>query len=1123
MKNLIRNLSLLSVLLFILVVQAKAQHLAGVYDDTLIPPLQDNKQTLLEVLDRLEGKYAIIFDYDPQLINKKMVEQELLDKLEQSKNVEEMLKDLLKPLDLHYEKYSNNSFLIYSTLKPLQQIPEKTSDPSVRSPGNIELMERLGSSMHQIRYVQQNISGKVTDGESGEPLPGVNILAKGTTVGTVSDADGNYRLTVSDEVRTLVFSSIGYISEEVAINSQTNIDLALMPDIQSLSEVVVVGYGTQKKSDLTGSVAQVKSEQINAFPTANMLQSLSGRAPGVQVLQTTGAPGAGTSVRIRGTSSIQGGNEPLYVVDGFPFSGNPTNLNNSDIESVEILKDASATAIYGSRGANGVVIITTKKGKAGRTNVNFETSYSVQKLRRKLDLMNGQQYALLANMQAENDGIDPYFTQEEINNFGEGYDWQDLVFQNAPMKTSSLSISGGNEKTQFSVGGSFFGQEGIIQGSDYNRYSLRANINHKINEKLSVNVSSTSSYLKTERKDSDGGHRGTSLIGAAIAAAPISRPYNEDGSYTVLANEYPFVAPDIINPLNFIHEQFTETKANVVLTNAAFVYQPLPAITIKISGGIENRDDRTDAYTTRDFFNSNGSASISTSQFRSLLSENTISYNKTIDERHSFSAVAGFTYQDFDSTSLGGSGVGFLSDAFETHDLSAAENPNIPSSSYSKSVLLSYLGRVNYTLLDRYLFTFSFRSDGSSRYSEGNKWGYFPSGAVAWRISDEGFMQNNGLFSDMKLRASWGLTGSQAISPYATLNLLSSGNTVFDDQLYNTFSPGTRLPGDLRWETTEQIDIGLDFGLMENRIFITADYYIKNTRDLLNTVRLPNSMGFTSTIQNVGQVQNKGFELGIDSRITTGEFKWDLYANLSLNRNKVIKLQGGEDILGGYVGVLVVQDNVTILREGRPIGQFWGYVEDGYDEEGQISLEDVDGDGAITAEDKTYIGDPNPSFIYGLNSSMSYKNFELNLFLQGSQGNDIFNASAIPVTLDYGQGLNMPREVFTNHWTPDNPNAKYPIISRNTSAVVSDRWIEDGSYMRLRNIELAYNLPFESLGIDWIRNAKLYVSGQNLLTITNYSWWDPEVNSKGTGTSQGIDHFTYPIPKTFTVGLRAGF
>lgn len=473
------------------------------------------------------------------------------------------------------------------------------------------------------------------------------------------------------------------------------------------------------------------------------------------------------------------------------------------------------------------------------------------------------------------------------------------------------------------------------------------------------------------------------MIGAALSAAPISQPYNEDGSYNVLGNEYPFIAPDIINPLNFLNEQMSIVKANIVLTNMAFVYKPIPDLTLKISGGIENRDDRTDAYTSRNFFNSDGRASVNTSQFRSLLSENTLSYDKTFASKHQLNALLGFTYQDFTSTYLSGSGVGFLSDSFETYSIQAASTPGIPSSGYSNSVLISYLGRVNYTFDDRFLFTFSFRTDGSSKYSPGNKWGYFPSGAFAYRIFKESFVENSNWLSDLKVRTSWGLTGSQAISPYATLNQLSPGNTVFQNSLFNTFAPSTVLPGNLKWETTEQIDVGIDIGFMDDRILFNADYYIKNTRDLLNTVRLPSSLGFTTTIQNVGKVQNKGVEFSLDGKVMTGDFKWDVFGNISFNKNKVVSLHNGEDILGAYVSVLVVGDNVTILREGRPIGQFWGYQEDGYDENGNINFVDQDDNGIINENDKTYIGDPNPDFIYGFNSTMNYKNFEFSFSFKG--------------------------------------------------------------------------------------------------------------------------------------------
>lgn len=1020
--------------------------------------------------------------------------------------------------------------------KPKQSdMKKKTPHPGkirrLLLPVLIFLLIFFNQTASQSSYAQETvnggevpITGQVSD-PNGQPLIGVTITVVGTERGTVSDVEGNYSISVP-EGSSLSFSSIGYEPQTIAIGDQSTINVTLMEEVAALDEVVVIGYGTQRRSDLTGSVAQVGAREVNAFPATNVLQSLNGRAAGVQVSQTTGAPGAGLNVRIRGTNSIQGGNEPLYVVDGFPiFGNNPTILNNMDVESVEILKDASATAIYGSRGANGVIIITTKQGREGDTRVDVDFSYSEQTLRKELDLMNAQEYARFYNIQAANDNVEPYFSETEVGGFGEGFDWQDFVFQKAPMQSSGVNVNGGNAKTRFSVSGSYLGQEGIVKGSDYNRYSLRSNVDHDISDQFNVSLSSTFTNLATARRDSDGGARGNSMIGAALSAPPTLTPYHPDGSYRVLANAYPFMAPDIINPINFINEQSTEIKANVILANAAFNFKPIPDLTIKISGGIENRDDRTDQYTSTGFINSNGGANVSTSQFRSLLSENTVSYNKTFNEVHALSAVIGVTYQNFLTTFLAGSGVGFLTDVSESHDLGAAENPGIPGSGYAKSELVSYLGRINYSFNNKYLFTVSFRSDGSSKYSEGNKWGYFPSGAVAWRISEENFLKDNPWISDLKLRGSWGLTGSQAIDAYATLNQLQSGKTVFGSELYTTFAPGTRLPGDLKWETTEQLDIGLDMGLFQNRVLLTADYYIKNTRDLLNTVTLPSSLGFITTLQNIGEVQNKGFELGIDAHVLSGKFNWDLVGNISFNRNKVIRLSNGEDVLGAFADVIVIRDNLNILREGRPIGQFWGYMENGYDETGQIMYRDLNNDGSIDANDKTYIGDPNPDFIYGLNSIMSFQNFELTLFFQGSQGNDIFNLSSIPSTMDYSSGVNMPREVLLDHWSPTNAQAKYPIISRNTSILVSDRWVEDGSYLRLRNIQLAYNFPVQNFGIDWMYQLQIYISGQNLWTSTKYSWWDPEVNSRGGGnsTAQGIDHYSYPTAKTYTVGIRAGF
>ncbi|MEB2773882.1 TonB-dependent receptor [Algoriphagus sp. D3-2-R+10] len=973
-----------------------------------------------------------------------------------------------------------------------------------------------------ISSAQTSVSGTITD-QDGNPLPGATVQIKGSNTGTVAENNGTYKIGIrtNQSNMILVFSFLGFATKEVNVGDQREINVTLVSEDAELDEIVVIGYGSTRRSDLTGSVAKVNTDEINAFPTTNVLQALNGRAPGVQVIQNNGAPGGGVSVRIRGANSIQGDNDPLYVIDGFPFSGNPTNLNNSDIASIEILKDASATAIYGSRGANGVVLITTKSGRSEQSQVEFEAAYTMQSLRKKLNLMNGQQYAQLMNIQAGNDGLDPYFDQGQINGFGEGTDWQDEVFQKAPIKSTSLSISGGSEKTQFSVGGSIFDQDGIIKGSDYSRYSLRSNIHHDISEKFKVDFSTALSKLTTARRDSEGGARGNSMIGSALMASPLSSPFDPDGSINVLSDDFPFISPDIINPMNFINEQSTVINANVILANAAISYNPIPEITIKIAGGIENRDDRTDTYRTRNFINSNGNASISTSQYLSHLNENTITYEDTFNEKHVLSVLAGFTYQDFKTTFLAGSGSGFLSDIFETDNLGAANVPGIPTSGYAKSVLLSYLGRLNYSFGNKYLFTATFRSDGSSRYSEGNKWGYFPSGAVAWKISEEGFMREQQTISDLKIRASWGKTGSQAISPYSTLNRLFPGYTPFENELYSFFAPGSTLPGDLKWETTEQFDLGLDFGLLENRIMLGADYYQKTTSDLLSIVRLPSSFGYTTTIANVGEIENKGVELSLDAQVLNQAFRWNLSGNISFNRNKVLSLNDGEALLTNFINVVTVADNFSIMEEGRPLGQFWGYQEDGYTEGGAIRYKDLNSDGEINENDKTYIGDPNPDFFYGINSNMTFKGFQLDVFFQGTKGNDIFNVSAISSTMDYGQGLNMPEEVLLDHWTPQNTDAKYPLISRGTVARVSDRFVEDGSYLRMKNILLAYNFPIKNS--KWMQSLRLYVSGQNLWTITDYSWWDPEVNSKGADNRMGIDHFSYPIPKSYTVGLNATF
>lgn len=1061
-----------------------------------------NSSEIKRVLNQVESQIDARFVFSSKIIQSKR----RVTIAAQNKPLYEVLDMILSPLGLEYE--ISGKIIILKRIEnwPPQDAPDSENATQDTAP-------------------KRKLTGKVLD-EAGATLPGVSIVVKGTQTGTTTNVDGEFQLDLTDDVATkavLVFSFVGFRTQEIVLGSQTALTVSLILEDKSLQEIVVIGYGQVKKSDLTGSVASIKSAELNAYPATNMIQSLAGRATGVYVSQNTGAPGSAISVRIRGTNSIQGSSEPLYVVDGFPYSGNPTLLNNADIESIEVLKDASATAIYGSRGANGVVLITTKRGKTGRINVEYDGYYGVQSIRKKIDLMDATEYAQFYNLQAANDGLAAHFTQDQINGFGKGTDWQDLVFQKAPIQNHAINVSGGSEKTRFSVSANNFNQEGIIIGSNYVRNALRFNINSDLGKNFKLDVNSVLSRIDSDRKNSERGNRGGTLMSAMLSSYPTIPAILEDGSYSKLAEAYSWGSNVITNPLNFIYLEKDHIKSNKVLTNAAITFEPIKGLVIKTLAGIESTDDRTDYYRTNKFVNSTGSASIATARINSLLSENTISYNKEFD-KHSISAVAGFSYQDYTATSLNASGSGFISNNQETYDIGAAATQGVPSSSYQKWALLSYLARVNYTFNNRILATVSFRADGSSRYSEGQKWGRFPSAALAWRLSEEEFIRNIPFISDLKIRAGYGETGNTAINPYFTLNQLSSGQVVFGDALTIYYAPGTRLAGPLKWETTAQVDAGIDISFLNNRFSLTADYYVKNTRDLLNNVSLPSSLGYTTTVQNVGKIQNKGVEIGANANILEGAFKWNVSTNLSFNKNKVVKLYGGNDILGSTIGA-AVNDNVNILREGYPLGSFYGYVEKGYDDKGFIAYEDFNNSGTRDAGDKKVIGNPNPKLIYGFNSTMSFKNFELSVFLQGSQGNDIFNLSAQGQAYDYGQALNMPRDIYQNNWTPTTTDAKYPIVRTSSQAQMSDRFVEDGSYLRFKNIQLSYNLPVTKLHIKWMKHAQLYVSGQNLITLTKYSWYDPEVNSYGSGNSfvQGIDHYVYPVAKTTTVGLRVGF
>ncbi|WP_315820775.1 SusC/RagA family TonB-linked outer membrane protein [Paraflavitalea speifideaquila] len=621
------------------------------------------------------------------------------------------------------------------------------------------------------------------------------------------------------------------------------------------------------------------------------------------------------------------------------------------------------------------------------------------------------------------------------------------MMHNAPLYSTNLSVSGGNDKTQFSFSTGAFLQDGIVRNSDFDRYSVRTNLTHEISKMFSVASNLSLVKIKSNRQNSGRGNRGSDLISGMLGAPPTLSPYTPTGAYRRLNTAYPFISNAINNPLTTIDNVTDKIDADRILGNVAFTIKPFKGFTFKVSGGVERATDRTDFYAKIDTTtNYTGYASVSSTQRTSFLNENVATWTAKYGI-HGITATGGFTYQDNTYTSLNADGTGFISDNTATYNLGLAETPGIPGSYYEKWVMLSWLGRVNYSLLDKYLLTVSFRADGSSRFTE--KWGHFPSAAFAWRVSDEKFFEPVKFVSDLKLRVSYGSVGNPSISPYATLNQLSGSKTVFGDALYNALAPGSTLPGKLKWESTDQFDLGFDASLLDNRIKITFDYYRKVTRDLLNSVQLPASMGYTNVLRNVGKVENKGFEIGIDANILNGPVEWNVSANVSRSRNKVLKLYGGQDIPGSSLYTGNLNDAVNLLREGQPMGIFYGYKETGYNDKGIPVFEDVDKNGSISAADKVFIGNPNPDFIYGFNSNLAWKGFEFSLFIQGSQGNDLFNLNKA-ATLDLGMGLNMPAEVFTDHWTPTNTNAKYPKLTRTLPGNMSSRFVEDGSYLRFK-------------------------------------------------------------------------
>ncbi|MDQ6480131.1 TonB-dependent receptor [Dyadobacter sp. LHD-138] len=971
----------------------------------------------------------------------------------------------------------------------------------------------------KVEVLKQEIKGKVSD-EKGEELPGVSIVVKGTQQGTTSNVDGTFRLEVEDGSPVLIFSFVGYLSKEIQVGAQTALEVMLQVDNKALDEVVVVGYGSVKKSDLTGSVSSVKGEQIQAQAIRNPIQALTGLSAGVQVLQNSGAPGSGLSVRVRGGNSIIGGNEPLYVVDGLPMALSVGSINPNDIQSMEILKDASATAIYGSRGANGVVMITTKKG-SGKTRVDYSGYLGIQSVTKKIDMLNAKEFAQLANVRAANDKETPFFTDAEISAMGEGTDWQDQIFRSAAIQNHTLSVSGGNDKTNFNISGSYFDEKGIIINSYYKQYQLRSAIGHKISKNLNMGLNTIMVRRESNSLFSENSERGAGVLSGALISPPTVGVRDASGKYSNV-RKYSF-SPDIAeNPVAMALERKNANINNSLLANLYVEWKFLNDFTFRTSGGIQYALARTDFFSPNIFQpTAKGSASITYLESQNIINENTLTYHKDLGKGHDISLLAGLMSEQNSSRDLSASATGFLTNTLENYSLESGSSPGIPNSSFNDYSLLSGLGRINYAYKGKYLLTGSVRADGSSRFGAANKWGYFPSAAIAWKLNEEAFWEDiRSVVGEFKLRSSWGVTGNTAVSPYQSLSVLSNVTAVFDQNLYVGFAPGFLQPNPrLKWETTTQFDAGLDLSLFKNRLQLTVDYYRKNTRDLLNSVRVSPSTGYSAMVKNLGNVQNNGYEVALNAYLFEGPFKWNLGVNFSRNKNKVISLNGGADIFGEVLGNTLPA--MSLVREGYPIGVFFGYVENGYNEAGQIVYKDLDNNGAINALDRTIIGDPNPNFIVGLNSTMRYKNFNLNFVVTAIQGQDILNYNLSNIGDGFSFGINQISDVLNNYWTPENTNARYPKISKTTRYLGSDRFIEDASFLRMKNVQLSYT--FDGLRNGLFSGTEIYVAAQNLFTISNYTFYSPEVNTRGAGISKGIDQFGYPDAKTFMVGLKLKF
>lgn len=1025
----------------------------------------------------------------------------------------------------------------------------------------------------QVVLAQKTITGKVTNSEDGLGIPGVTVVATGTNVGATTDASGHFSILVPTNVTTLRFSFVGMKTEDVQIGDLKEINVTLLPESQGLDELVVVGYGTQKKSDRTGSVSSVKGEDLTLLPVMRADQTLQGRAAGVVITNNDGAPGGSTTIRIRGGNSITGGNNALVVIDGFQ-GGDLSSLNPNEIASVEVLKDASATAIYGSRGANGVILVTTKSGKKGDAVIDYSYSTGLQKIANKIDLLSAAEYAEVQNaFKATQNGsvsspITPTlpFTQAQIDNLKQtgGTDWQNELFRTANMQMHQLSVKGGTDAVKYFLSGGYMDQEGLMINSFFKRYTLRSNIDVNVNKWLKAGFYLNIIKDKGNVPVSGEGTRYVDILAQAVNSVirfdPITPVYDALGNYSKAPTAYG--DKDVWNPLATARGSFNESNNMTSNINNYLEFNILKGLTFKVTGsaGILNYDKETYYnHLTRNGNQLNGYGELTNEKYISFQNSNILTYDKTIAEKHHFTFTGVGEQQISNSTGSYLAAEGFSSDNTGINDIGGANQIDSKSSFESKRVINSFLGRVYYGYDNKYLLTVSYRADGASVFGANNKWGYFPSASLAWRASEEGFVKNLNLFSDLKVRGSWGVTGNQAVSPYGSLDAIGSGyNYPYNGS--GTTDVGyavTRAANpNLKWETTTQSNVGIDMGFFGGRLTATVDIYDKVTKDLLLNRPIPSYTGFTVLLDNVGSIGNKGIEISVGGDPLVGEFKWNTSVNVSMNKSEVLKLSnalplGLKTNTGGGYGIYQAASNsLMYLQEGQPMGQMRGFVclgtwqeseRDSAKRFGQLpgdpKYKDFNGDHKITeAGDVKVIGNSSPKFVFGWSNNFSYKSFTLSLLIQGSQGNDIFNATRIKLE-NPATGLS---PALNDRWTIDNQNTDVPAfidgqtrsaaglaskITLGKSPNRSSRWVEDGSYVRLKNITLGYNLPKSLISKVGLSNMKVYATAANILTFTKYSGYDPEVSSFNVGTDggRGIDMSNYPTVKSITFGINLTF